>query len=550
MRPLIAILLLPAAHGQTLPGVDPRLPEAPVIESLPAVRGAGGEIDAGEVLVESLRRIILISPGGEDAADVGPGLSASGSLVLPSPRTLASRLRPWLGRPLTSGGLAALADEILIHYDGEGFPVVAVEAPEQDLSGGSLKLMLEIGRYGDVGVSRPKHGDPAVIQKGLLLRKGELVRRSEIDEQMAWYGRSIFRRPRLFVSPGLEPATADLLIAFEEKRPWRVTTGYENSGPDLLGRDRFLLGVAGVTPNDHLLAWQSVIGMPASSLWANALRWEIPFHGNHQLLQLDAAYAKVSSRYISNGIPVDSTGSSWAFTAMQKIPLPGFDGWRQTIGAGLEVKGTDQFLLFDSFKSLSPGEVVFVQGKISHEMTRAWEKGGASFESSLVAAPGGIGGSNSDSAFSAYDPQASASYIIGRIRGEGWWSPVGDWQLRLRGEAQLSSDHLLPAEQFAAGGYQSVRGVAEREYVGDNGWQTSLELYSPLISPGKGVAFRLLAFFDYAGLENVGGASTSLSGTGLGIRLKMTDRVDLRLDHGWRIDETENRSHFGVNLTF
>src|SRR5690606_17627998 len=124
-------------------------------------------------------RIILLSKRAEEATVIGLGLSASKDLQLPSPWTLASRLKPWLDRPLTSGGLSALADEILIHYDGEGFPVVAVEAPEQDLARGELRLVLEIGRYGDVGVSRPKHGDPEAVQKGLLLRKGDLVRRSE-----------------------------------------------------------------------------------------------------------------------------------------------------------------------------------------------------------------------------------------------------------------------------------------------------------------------------------------------------------------------------------
>ena len=549
MRLLLAICLVSIARGQSLPGVEPRVPQAPATEALPPVRAAAAAGEGGEVLVKQLRAIRLISPEGGEPVEIGKGLSASSGLLVPSPRTLARRLAHWLDRPLTSGGLATLADDILIHYDGEGFPVVSLEAPEQDLSKGILELRLEIGKIGEVGLSRTKYGDSNSLNKALRLTKGELVRRQEIDEQIAWYGRTIFRHPRLFVSPGLEPATADLLIAFEEAKPWRVSTGYENSGPDLLGRDRFLLGVVGITPGDQLVAWQSVVGMPASSLLANAVRWEIPFSASHQVLQLDAAYATVESRYATSGIPVESSGSSWSIAALQKMPLPAFGAWRQQFGAGFELKGTDQFLLYGG-GSLSPGEVVLFQGKLSHELTRVWENGGASFESSLLAAPGGLGSNNSDEAFKNYDPAADASYLIGRLSGEGWWTPGADWQLRFRGAAQISDSRLLPVEQFAAGGYQSVRGVAEREYSADGGWQGSIELLSPLLSPVKGCDFRVLTFFDTAGLENRGADGSSLSGAGIGLRMKLADRIDIRFDHGWRLDEAENRSHFGLNVSF
>jgi len=549
MRLLLLITLIASARAQSLPGIEPRVPQAQAPESLPPVRGSGEAAAGGGVLALRLTAIRLISLEAGEVREIGRGLSASQGLLLPSPRTLAARLSKWRDRPLTSGDLAALADEILIHYDGEGYPVVSVEAPEQDLSKGELQLTIEIGRYGEAGVSRPKYGKPEKVQKGLLLRRGDLVRRAELDEQMAWYGRTAFRRPRLFVSPGAEPATADLLIAFEEGKPWRVTTGYENSGPDLLGRDRFLLGVVGWTPGEHLLAWQSVVGMPASSLLANALRWEIPFHASHQILQLDAAYAEVRSRYATGGIPVESEGSSWSLAALQKMPLPALGGWRQHLGVGFELKGTDQFLLFGG-GSVSPGEVVLFQGKLTHELARSWESGAASFESTLIAAPGNVGGKNDDAAFKAYDRAADSSYYIGRLVGEGWWTPGADWQVRMRGSAQVADSRLLPAEQFAAGGYQTVRGTAEREFAADNGWQGSLELLTPLISPLKGCDFRFLAFFDHAALDYRGGPSSSLSGTGLGLRMKLADRIDLRLDHGWRIDEAENRSHFGLNVTF
>jgi len=548
MRLILAICLIASARGQSLPGVEPRLPAAPAPESLPKVE-AGEPHEKGERLSDRLRSITLATPQGGETLELAPGLSAAGDLEIPAPRTLAARLKEWLGAPLHAGDLADLADRILIHFDEEGFPVVLVEVPRQDLSKGELVLHVEIGKVGNIGLSRSKLTSPDVLQKGMQLATGDLIRRSEIDEQLAWYGRTVFRHPRLFASPGADPATADLLIAFEESKPWRVSTGYENSGPDLLGRDRFLLGVAGLTPNDHLIAWQSVVGMPVSSLLANAIRWEIPFATSHQLLQLDAAYAEVLSRYASNGFPIESEGSSWSFAAAQKMPLPSPGAWRQSFSAGFELKGTDQFLLYGG-SSLSPGEVVLFHGKLGYEISRSWESGSVSFDSSVLAAPGELGGNNEDGAFKAYDPAADATYVIGRLNGDAWWSPGADWQLHLRGSAQVADSRLLPVEQFSVGGYQTVRGVSEREYSADCGWQTSVELLSPAMRPLDGWGFRVLTFFDYAGLEDRKGSASSVSGAGVGLRMKLTDHLDFRLDHGWRLDDSENRSHFGLNLNF
>jgi hemolysin activation/secretion protein len=71
-----------------------------------------------------------------------------------------------------------------------------------------------------------------------------------------------------------------------------------------------------------------------------------------------------------------------------------------------------------------------------------------------------------------------------------------------------------------------------------------------LLSPRQGCDFRILAFLDHAGLENRGGNSASLTGAGLGLRLRIADRIDLRFDQGWRLDDDENRSHFGLNVSF
>jgi len=390
MRLLPAILLIGCANAQLLKDFNPDIPQGKPVDALPSQRQAAGlgPVDEGEVLISRLQQIHLLCPACEDAEEVAGGIFTCPDLLLPSPRTLASRLTAWLGQPLTDQGLGALGDLILAHYDAEGYPVVMVDAPEQDLSTGKLEILIEVGTIGRVGLSRPKYGRSELLAVGLKLQTGETLRRGELEEQLDWYGRTPFRRPRLFVSPGATPASADLLIGLEERRPWRVYAGYENSGPDLLGKDRYRIGAAGMLPGEQLLGWQSVLGGPVSSLQAHALHWEIPIHRHHHLLRLDGAFAKVESRYLSGGLPVENSGTSWALTALYQMPLPSKGGWRHHLAAGAEVKGTDQFLLFGG-GPISPGDVIFVHGKLEYTLARTWENAGLRLVGTVLAAPGG-----------------------------------------------------------------------------------------------------------------------------------------------------------------
>jgi hemolysin activation/secretion protein len=549
MRPLLALFLTTVAHAQFLPGVDPRVPEPKPVESLPVKKADTSATGTGAILTKQLKEIRLESRDGGELNQVTAGFSVAADLLVPSPKTLASKLALWSGRPLTEGDLVAIADTILAHYDVEGYPVVGIDAPEQDLETGILKLFVDVGRIGNVGVTRPKFGNPKAVTKGLKLRRGDILRRSELDEQMAWFGRSVFRRPQLLVSPGSEAATADILIGLAEKRPWRATLGYENSGPYLLGEDRLILGVAGMMSNEHILALQTVVGVPVSSLQAYALSWEIPFHRIHQSLQFDAVYAEVRSDSTFSGLPVENTGTSWSMAAIQKLFLPSLGKWRQRLTVGVEVKATNQFLLFGG-APYSPGEVRLVQGRLNYGLARDWDDGGFWVDTTVLGAPGGVIPGNNDEDFQIYDPEALANYGIMRMAAQGWWSPGGDWRIALRGTGQITNTRLLPVEQFAAGGYQTVRGITEREYYADNGWQSSLELYAPAITIKQRYQMRFLSFYDQAMLKNRGEDSNWLSSAGLGLRVKMADKVDLRVDHGWRLDDQGSQFHVGLQITY
>lgn len=548
----MALLLASTALGEeAIPGIGAELPKAQPSVGLPAVSAtAPSGPDRGIVFAERFSGVRLESwDGAGRFEEVSDHLVVETDLLVPASGALSRRLEEHLGAALDEMALLQVIDLVLIHYDRHGYPVVGVDAPQQDFEGGTLTLYVEVGRIGRVGVTRPRYGRDGLIRRGLFLREGEVLTRDDLDRQLDWFGRTGFRRSRLFVSPGDEPATADILIGLEESRPWRVSLGYENSGPDVAGRERILLGAAGMTPSEHVIAWQTVLGIPVSSLHAHSLSWEIPLHRWQQAIRIDAAYAEIENRTPAAIGILNNEGTSWSVSMVHRAILPRIGRWRQQLVAGIEAKGTDQFVLFGA-GGFAPGEVRMFHAKASYRLERRWDDAGLSIGASLIGSPGGVLPGNDDPDFQAYDPRAGSEYVVGRLNGQGWWSPGRDWRLGVRGAAQWADSRLLPSEQFAAGGYRSVRGVGERAFIADQGWQASFEVVSPEWRAGNWMRLRGIAFFDHAWLKNRDGASTSVSGSGIGCRVRLNEYVDIRADHGWWLDGSGSRTHFGVTMRY
>nr|MCS5638679.1 BamA/TamA family outer membrane protein [Myxococcota bacterium] len=105
--------------------------------------------------------------------------------------------------------------------------------------------------------------------------------------------------------------------------------------------------------------------------------------------------------------------------------------------------------------------------------------------------------------------------------------PGSPAQLVARFDTQLASAPLLPLEQFAVGGFYTVRGYRENAVVRDNGLAGSLELRLPIFARRKpDIRIDLAPFFDVGRSwnddERPGTANSepvTLASLGLGLRL-------------------------------
>ena len=125
----------------------------------------------------------------------------------------------------------------------------------------------------------------------------------------------------------------------------------------------------------------------------------------------------------------------------------------------------------------------------------------------------------------------------------------------------MSDRALLPSEQIGFGGQDTLRGYRQDALLGDNGLNLSAELRVPILRiPEWEGLLQIVPFLDAAAVWNSSGqansSSNTLLGTGLGLRWRVGNSLDLRLDYGIplisvpnsRNTAQENGLYF--NLTF
>jgi len=539
------ILLLSAAEAvaQLDPRIAPQELERQVGEGLPF--GGAEQVDAvpetGAVLMARLLRFALSDEEGQPLAEE---------------KALREVLQGFTGLPLTEGGLNDITDLIVTYYEEHDRPVVEVFVPDQVLTDGVLRIEVTVGRLGVVGLEKSQFFNDELLAGSVRLERGELLRGSRLEEQQDWLNRNPFRSAQMYAAPGDGFAEADILYSLEERYPLRAYVGYENTGTPAVGRNRWMAGAnwGNGFGQDHLLSYQFTMGDSVSAFQAHSVLWEIPLHRHHDFLRFTGAWAEVRSASVSDGILVEAEGTSWQVSAGYGMQLPRWHGFTQEVSFGAEFKTTDNFLVFGGF---TPGGGVadVVQARLDYVASRRSEMDAVQLSLSLVGSPGGMSAHNNDEDFAGFRSGADADYFYGRVRA-AWVRRLPEaWTLRIGGQAQWAGGALLPIEQLAFGGHDSVRGYDERVALADSGYHLSTEIRTPgIVLPGEALSetrLQLLGFVDHGMGWTDGGGRESFTGVGTGVRLQTGTHGEIRADVGWPLEGGDGpQAHVGVLLSF
>ncbi|MGF1493655.1 MAG: ShlB/FhaC/HecB family hemolysin secretion/activation protein, partial [Microcoleaceae cyanobacterium] len=131
-------------------------------------------------------------------------------------------------------------------------------------------------------------------------------------------------------------------------------------------------------------------------------------------------------------------------------------------------------------------------------------------------------------------------------RGQGQYVQLlaPETLLVFRGDVQLSTRALVPLEQFALGGYQSVRGYRQDFLLTDNGVFLSAEALIPIVRIGDDGVIQVVPFFDFGtgwNTDRPDPQDATLLGTGLGLQVRFGDTFTGRIEYGIPLIDVETR---------
>lgn len=479
---------------------------------------------------------------------------------------LAQAIQQSIGATADLAALEGLRRRLTEALVGAGYVSSGVRLSEIDLDAGIATYQIIEGQVSEVrvageGVSDRDLGDvtPDYVRERLALPEGAFNFETAEERLRILLRDRTIDRVDAAVRPGAGPGDTVLDLNVTRKKPYDFSLTLANDTPNGIGEETLRLNGA-------------FRGLVISG---DELRAELEISEGRRSIVLDG------DAPLWPGGPAPFLAFEYARSAFVDAPLSTFDLKNSflRIGGGLRVpvletsrrsltgilgfdyKRTRSTLLGQGF-SFSPGvengiaktavvslaaEFIDLGDDRTIALRAAANLGVSAFGSTQN--PGGV----PDGDFASLVAQAQVAQRL-----------TPDLTLIARAQGQIASTTLLPSEQVAIGGRETVRGFSEAVVSGDDGVVGSLEarislldLPVPGLTPGGAAAPLTLAPFIEGGKvwRKNGGGSDTLIGAGAGLLWSPRPGVDAAFYFGAALNGAENGGglqgdgvHFVVNI--
>jgi hemolysin activation/secretion protein len=411
----------------------------------------------------------------------------SGNTVIPTPH-LMSIAAPFIGHTLADADLQGLLQRLTDVYLQAGFSTSRAVLPDQETSAGVLRISIVEGFLEQIVVSGTRAVDPAYIaarlQTGLTAPLNLAMLNANLRLLMQERGIANISAE---LAPGRKPGGAILKVAVEEAALYSAGMRVANDRAPVVGG---MHGVLDASSRNLFKRGDEIdlaLGL-ASGLRDMDVRVSVPWSAAGP--EFSVRYFRATSELVEEQFEVfgAKTRSSALDIGVSQVL------WRRPRGclklsASVVGKQSESSLNGQLF-SFSPG---VENGKAAVRLVRLalqWQQQFARDSlSARIAWSAGLGALGAtthndglpDSRFHSAFLQLQWLHTLGPRAGS----------LYLRGEAQLTSDGLLPLEKFSLGGSSSVRGYRRSRFVRDQGWAAGLEYRLPLLRlPVPGLSRR------------------------------------------------------------
>jgi hemolysin activation/secretion protein len=393
---------------------------------------------------------------------------------------------PFAGHCLGARSIEALVLNLNDRLIQQGYVTSRVYAEPQALDQGVLRLALSVGRIATVKL---KSSDAAADSRTLpwalrmaLPSGGGVLNVRDLDQATETIDRMQGNKLSLFMEPGADPATSDILADWQQAPRWGLVFGVDNSSSPSMGRTR----VNAQFRFDNLLGWADQLSMytgsnaeqpgPGRRSLSSGIRYSIPW-SYHRFT--------VSSSNSRSGQQVESTNTTFLATAHdQEHRLQ----WLWTFYRDGQLKlSTDTAIgIRRGVSHIADAELV-VQRRNARlteaGITLDWRGTNASLQATLSQSRATRLAHEDESIFRTYESPTADSR---RTTGQLYWSIPWrgrSWQYSLQWDALFTQKASPLGDVVSLGGRYNVRGfTGDHPVVANDGSWLRQELQAPAVA--------------------------------------------------------------------
>lgn len=489
---------------QILPGVVDR----PPVELPPLLTGEEVKVPVEEP------QPVQPAAGGQPVATL-KRIEFGGTLLLKEAE-LQTAVAPYLNRPITGNDIAQMKYELTSLYFRKGYVLVKVTTPPQDLSDGTMKVVVIAGRIGQINVSNDVLNERIANSRIGEINSGDVFNERDVETALQDVNQLTNIRASVNLRPGKETGTTDLdlLIRRSETDEDVQIFTLDNYGSKYTGRTVARLSLQ----KSNLMGLGESLGITGrksnGDFWA--LQGEAMFPLPLKNIQLELDYLRSDNSIGDVFTPLDSSGESEVFQAALSSALINQRQRKLLIRGGVERGKYESFLagVPDTSDTIAK---LFAEGSFNLRMSRL-----VSFVSLRASKGVDILGADdrgeADASRLSGNPRAwileSLLYANLRLSERDYLQAIV--------QGQHANNIVLSSDLFTVGGYGSVRGYEPAQSTGDSGASLNADLYRQFDIPDSRWYAQAGPFVDWGHVYNRVKGSTAedtLYSAGLGAEL-------------------------------
>ncbi|MGH8619084.1 MAG: ShlB/FhaC/HecB family hemolysin secretion/activation protein [Burkholderiales bacterium] len=467
-----------------------------------------------------------------------------GNTLLPQAKIDAA-VAPFVGAGREFGDIQRALEALEDAYRQNGWGIVQVTLPEQDITRGVVRFNVLEARVGKITIEGNQFFSDRNIRWSLpFLKEGQTPNSQDLAVNLQMLTEQPAKQTTVLLRSGTKDGEVDATVRIADVKPWSALVSIDNTGTNATGVFRLGAGFqyANLTGHDDAINVQYVTS-PTGGHWSDVkifgAGYHLPLYSLKSSIDVFYGYSNVNSGTVAGLFNV--SGSGTIMGARWNYYLPKFADYEHKVWLG--------FNWNDFHNEVAVAGANLVPDIVTHPVNLTysglWRLPTAEmgfYASAVRNLPGGADGGQAT--FDQTRVNATAGYLLARAGFNYVQQLPYDMQFRAKVGSQTTSDALIPAEQYGIGGPDSVRGFLLRQVANDKGLDGQFEVYSPDFgnAPGlEGIRMRALVFYDWGYVKRNNPLpgeiqSATLSSTGIGLRIAAPRNFTARFDYAHIID--------------